>query len=102
MSAGESDAKPIRGSQGELVHCLPAGIEPELQPEDLAVAGHAVGAVWGAWFEARLKTEWRGCCLIAEADIGDEVPFGELDEGQPVRQRRRPALQGPNQFALLG
>ncbi len=76
-----SRRKPIRnlkvdprlGGQGEFVHCLPAGIEPELQPEDLTIAGYAIGAMWGDLFEARLKTEWRGWGLTAEADVGDEV-----------------------------
>jgi hypothetical protein len=50
----------------------------------------------GDLFEARLKTEWRGWGLTAEADVGDEVPLGELDERQPMRQRRRLSLESPN------
>jgi hypothetical protein len=74
----------------------PASIEPELQPEDLAIAGHPIGAMRGDLFEARLKTEPRGWGLTAEADVGDEVPLGELDERQPMRQRRRLSLESPN------
>jgi len=50
----------------------------------------------GDLFEVRLKTQRRGWGLTAEADGGDEVPLGQLKERQPVRQRRRPVLEGPN------
>jgi hypothetical protein len=59
-----------------------------LQLKHLTLAPEAVDAVRGCLFEVRLETERRGRTRTTKADIGNKLPLGKLDQGQPMREGR--------------
>src|SRR6516162_5798651 len=88
--------RPALRGEVEAIHCLPPVIYLQLQLRRLAVAAEAVGAVWGRLFHAGFETERGGGTRSPKADIGNELPFGKLNQGQSMRERcRLPFVTGP-------